>query len=409
MFKKSIFTISLLAAMFAFTSCDKKDDGGVVVDVAKNYDVTVALTVPDGVDLADVTDIKIVVVNKTSGVETSLTVSNGTATQSLSAGEYDFRASGQTEDFKLNGLASASVYENKNVSITLNIVSGAGLVFKEIYYTGVMSYYWKDGFFELYNNSDEVQYLDGLIVGIVDGGFGAPSTWVDDDNNLLSRYPMTNFTIYFPGAGSEHPVQPYTSVVVATVAINHSARELTDEDVESPVDLSHADWNIYVPAQASDIEVEGIPNTLVAYNTWGLDFMPGVNGAALILAKLPAGTAVPDFVANPDNFLKTPGSEMWDQLMIPHEYVVDGVDIVYSTEGQQYKRLLPSEDIGMAWVYGDAPGTESAYTGKSLCRKVIALTPEGKPVYKDTNNSSEDFSIGGQRPTPGVHAAQVNN
>ncbi|MDR1258441.1 MAG: DUF4876 domain-containing protein [Tannerellaceae bacterium] len=399
MFKRLLFLFALPIAALTFTSCGDNDEP----EVAKNYEVTVSLAAPDGVSLQDITDLKVVVVNKISGAETNLSVDGGTAKQTLAAGEYDFRASGTAGDFKLNGLASASVYENKSVSIELSIVSGAGLVFKEIYYTGVMSYYWKDGFFELYNNSDEVQYLDGLIVGIVDGGFGVQSPWADENGNLPSRYPLTNITIYFPGSGTQYPVQPGKSVVVATVAINHSARELTDEDVTSPVDLSHADWNIYVPTQASDIEVEGIPNTLVAHSTWGLDFMPGVNGAALILAKLPEGKTVPDFVSDPANFQKTPGSELWDQLMIPNEYVVDGVDIVYSTEGQQFKRLLPSQDVGMAWVYGDAPGTESAYTGKSLRRKVIALTSEGRYVYKDTNNSSEDFIIGGQTPTPGRH------
>lgn len=380
--------------------------------MAKNYNVTVTLIAPDDVALSDITDIKVVAVNTTSGVETTLTDLNGdglAAEATLTAGEYDFRASGATDDFKLNGLTSTSVYEDKNVSITLNIVSGDGLIFKEIYYTGVMSYYWKDGFFELYNNSDEVQYLDGLIVGIVDGGFGAPSPWADENGVLPNRYPLTNHAIYFPGTGTQHPVQPGASVVVATVAINHSARELTDEDVPSPVDLSRANWNIYIPAQESDVEVEGIPNTLVAHSLWGFDFMPGVNGAALILAKLPEGATVPNFVANPDNFQKTPGSGLWDQLMIPHEYVIDGVDIVYPIEGQQYKRLLSSEDVGMAWVYGqEGPGTSCAYSGKSLRRKVIAITSEGKVVYKDTNNSSEDFIIGGQTPTPGVHPAGID-
>jgi hypothetical protein len=408
MFKKTAFLFALSAAMLVASSCG--DDGD---DVAKNYDVTVTLIAPEDVSLSDITDIKVVAVNTTTGVETALTDLNGDGLMAeaiLTAGEYDFRASGETEDFKLNGLTRTPVYESKNINIALNIVSGSGLIFKEIYYTGVMSYYWKDGFFELYNNSDEVQYLDGLIVGIVDGGFGAPSPWAVD-GVLPDRYPMTNHTIYFPGAGTEHPVQPGEGVVVATVAINHSARELTEEDEPSPVDLSHADWNIYIPAQPSDIEVAGIPNTLVAYSTWGLDFMPGVHGASLILAKLPEGKSVPDFVADANNFQKVPGGTLWNQLMIPHEYVIDGVDIVYNlTEGDQHKRLLASEDVGMVWIYGKGgPDTDAAYSGKSICRKAISITAEGTVVYKDTNNSSEDFTIGGQTPTPGKHPSVITH
>jgi hypothetical protein len=407
MFKKTFFLLALLATTFCFTACGNGDDDDD--DVAKNYDVTVTLTAPEGVALSDITEVKVVAVNTTTGIEAELTVNAGTALATLTAGEYDFRASGTTDDFKLNGLTHTSVYENKTVDISLNIVSGSGLIFKEIYFTGVMSYYWKDGFFELYNNSDEVQYLDGLIVGIVDGGFGAPSPWADENGALPNRYPLINHTIYFPGTGTQHPVEPGKGVVVATVAINHSARELTEEDKPSPVNLSHADWNIYIPTQASDIEVAGIPNTLVAHSTWGLDFMPRVNGQALILAKLPEGTTVEAFTADPDNFQKAPGSTLWDQLMIPHGYVIDGVDIVYPKEGEQYKTLLPSEDVGMTWVYGEeGPGSEAAYAGKSIRRKVIAITAEGKVVYKDTNNSSEDFVLGGQTPTPGIHPSAID-
>lgn len=402
MFKKVFFLLSLVTA-FILASCSDDDD------VAKNYEVTVSLVAPEGISLSDVSDLKIVAVNATTGTETELTVADNGAKATLTAGEYNFRASGSTGDFKLNGLTNASVYESKEVSIDLNIVSGNGLIFKEVYYTGVMSYYWKDGFYEIYNNSDEVQYLDGVILGIVDGGFGTPSTWVDDAGNLLNRYPMINHTVYFPGTGTEHPLEPGKSVVVATVAIDHSARTLTAEDTKSPVNLSKADWNIYIPTQASDIQVNGIPNTLVAYSTWGLDFMPRTNGQALILAKLPAGTSVADFVKNADNFQKTPGTGLWNQLMIPHEYVIDGIDIVYPNEGQQYKTLLPSEDVGMTWVYGTAgPGTDAAYSGKSLRRKVIGITEEGRVVYKDTNNSSEDFILGGQTPTPGVQPTKVD-
>ncbi|MDD2436942.1 MAG: DUF4876 domain-containing protein [Massilibacteroides sp.] len=404
MYKKTFYLLSLFTLLFV-TSCSDDDD-----DVAKNYEVSIELVTPESIALDKISDLKVVAVNVTTGSETTLSLTDGTVKTELTAGEYNFRASGNTDDFKLNGLINASVYENKVVRLTLNIVSGNGLIFKEVYYTGVMAYYWKDGFYEIYNNSNEVQYLDGVILGIVDGGFGAPSPWADEDGNLPERYPMINHTVYFPGSGQEYPLEPGKSVIVATVAINHSARELTDEDTASPVDLSNADWNIYIPTQASDIQVSGIPNTLVAYSTWGLDFMPRVNGQALILAKLPEGTTVESFVANPDNYQKTPGTGLWNQLMIPHEYVIDGVDFVYPMEGQQYKTLLATEDVGMTWVYGnDGPGTEASYSGKSIRRKVAGITEDGMVIYKDTNNSSEDFILGGQTPTPGVHPTTIDD
>lgn len=164
MYKKAFYFLSLFSVLF-FASCSSDDD-----DVAKNYEVTVNLVNPEDVTVSDITDLKVVAVNVTSGLETELSMTNGTGTTVLTAGEYNFRASGSTADFQLNGLTNTSVYEDKTVSISLNIVSGNGLVFKEVYYTGVMSYYWKDGFYEIYNNSSEVQYLDGIILGIVKNG-----------------------------------------------------------------------------------------------------------------------------------------------------------------------------------------------------------------------------------------------
>lgn len=60
--------------------------------------------------------------------------------------------------------------------------------------------------------------------------------------------------------------------------------------------------------------------------------------------------------------------------MIPREYVIDGIDIVPAIESDRYKHLKSTEDVGMAWVDGSSNGSlaSSAYSGKSLRRKVIA-------------------------------------
>ena len=71
-------------------------------------------------------------------------------------------------------------------------------------------------------------------MGIVENGYGSPSSWADEEGNLPDYYPMTNHTVYFPGSGNEYPLEPGQSVVVATRAINHSARELEEGDEQSP-------------------------------------------------------------------------------------------------------------------------------------------------------------------------------
>ena len=97
-------------------------------------------------------------------------------------------------------------------------------------------------------------------------------------------------------------------------------------------------------------------------------------------------------------------------VAIPKTWVVDAIDIVMAPEANRVKVLDTKDDMGMVWVDGSEDGTFVAgqYCGKSLRRKVSALTAEGKPIYKDTNNSSEDFAMGGATPTPGVHPTTVD-
>ena len=56
----------------------------------------------------------------------------------------------------------------------------------------------------------------------------------------------------------------------------------------------------------------------------------------------------------------------------------------------------------MAWYTGADGVSNGEYSGKSLRRKVAGVTAEGKVILKDTNNSSNDFIIGGGTPTPGT-------
>lgn len=84
--------------------------------------------------------------------------------------------------------------------------------------------------------------------------------------------------------------------------------------------------------------------------SYGMDFMPSVDGQALILAKLPEGMTNVAFVADPENMMVAPGKSDKAQLMIPREYVIDGIDIVPAIESDRYKHLKSTEDVGMAWV-----------------------------------------------------------
>lgn len=407
--KRFLFLLPLVSLLFLAACSDSEDE------VAKNFTVKVLLTADDGITLSNVNDLVVTAVNLTTSKEQTATPADGTASFSLPTGKYNFSVTGVYEGHEVNGIANGvNVADDQDVPLTIKYASAnSTLIFKEVYFAGVKSYYFKDGFYEIYNNSDEVQYLDGVILGIVDEGLPgytpASSIWVDENGQLLDRYPMANYTMYFPGNGTEHPLQPGKSVVVAAYPIDHSSRELSKEDQPSPVNLSGADWELFCgPHSTLDVDVPNVPNLEYAYHTFGIEFMPSTSGQALILAKLPNGQKVADFVAEGSNFMTAPGKTQ-NYLMIPSDYVIDGIEIVRAPVNERFKNLLPKTDMGMAWVDGSNDGScaDAAYSGKSIRRKVASVE-NGITKFKDTNNSSVDFIIGGGVPTPGVIPTTVD-
>ncbi|WP_300795914.1 DUF4876 domain-containing protein [uncultured Bacteroides sp.] len=403
--KKILCLLPVMAILF-LAGCSNSDE-----EVARNFNVTVSLIAKDGITISDINDLEVTAVNLTTSKEQTATPADGKTSFSLPTGKYDFRATGVYEGQEVNGVANnVNVSADQTIELTIDYAAAnSTLIFKEVYFAGVHDYYFKDGFYEIYNNSDEVQYLDGVILGIVDEGLPANiftptnSIWVDENNQLLDRYPMTSYTMYFPGNGTDYPLQPGESVVVAAYPIDHTSRQLSENDEPSPVNLSGADWEIFCgPHSVTDVDVPNVPNLEYGYHTFGIEFMPSTSGQALILAKLPDGQKVVDFVADSNNFMTAPGKSQL-HLMIPSDYVIDGIEIVRAPVNERYKHLLPKTDMGMTWVDGSDNGSleDAAYSGKSLRRKVASVE-NGITKFKDTNNSSIDFIVGGGVPTPGI-------
>lgn len=411
---KKIFSLLLVLSVLFLAGCNNNK-----LPVAKLHKVTVEVTPPDGVQLNAITDLKITA-TPASGDPIPLTVSGGRGTVELKEGAYTFIVTGEFDGNTLNGSKSENIDSDTDLDVVLTISASGGLIFKELYFSGVKSYYFLDNFYEIYNNSDEVQYLDGLIMAPVEEGFNGmtpgPSLWMSSEyeDEVGNRYPLACAVMYFPGNGTDHPLQPGKSVVVASIAMNHSARELAEGHEKSPVDLSKADWECYYSGFSNPAVVDNpnVPNLEFAYWNSGRPayIMNTRNGQAMVLARLPKDTSMEDYLADESNYMVRPQgiASVFTFLMIPSEYVIDAVDIVMGASNTRFKKLYDKDDIGMTWISGNEPDTNGEYTGKSLRRKVKYINPDGRVIYQDTNNSSEDFVAGGRVPTPGVHPATVD-
>lgn len=400
--KLSLVLLAVLS--FSLTSCSGDEPE------AQKYTVNLTVNYPEG--YLDGTVATGVTVKATNGSTTSSAVTdeNGQVSFSLVSGVYDFSAVLETEEFAFNGsLTSTTIAADQDLTITLKATTlSGGLVIKEYYYAGSQTpedkTYFSDQFIEIYNNSDEVIYIDQLCIGLIDPLASSQiSTWVDESGNLQDKLPLGTTSWYIPGTGQEHPLQPRTSIVIAMDGIDHQTDEAGNPN--SPVNLGNADWETYFGDVngGKDADAANVPNLSLLYttSTTVVDFLYSVFGSAVVIFKLPTAPAV--FAADAANFATKPGatgtaaSTLY--LQIPREYVVDAVEAVYPDEAKRNKRLPSDLDAGSVFC-------EKSYNSKSVRRKVKQIV-DGKVIYKDTNNSTEDF-LPDQTPAPGVHPSAVD-
>ena len=264
--KKKLLAIIPLAALLVMGACKKDDD-----DVASYNTLTVTLSYPDGITQADIVAASVTATNVQTGARTQLAEeSAGTFTVKLIGGEYTISASATTSDTKrLNARRSISLYKDATLDVELNVaLLKEGFVFKEVYYNMVKVNnrpYMQDQFFEIYNNSDQVQYLDNCILARLQGTQGATGVtqWVTSENGteIMDIYALESYVVAFVGNGTEYPVNPRESVLIAATAINHNA----ETGGVSPVDLTNADYEVNISDYKSDTDNPAVPDiTIVA-------------------------------------------------------------------------------------------------------------------------------------------------
>lgn len=400
--KKLIMFISMaLIAGVVLFSCD--DDGATI------YDVTVQVNFPEmeGLDIPDYSGVEVRMTNNLTGIESAAeTNAQGVADFAVEEGNYDISASYATDDYNFSGIESNRAVEAA-VSFEVNLVAtavGGGLVFSEIYHTGSEnpegSNYSGDSFVEIYNNSDEVIYLDGLCVGQLDHITSRESRWLDN-GELYERLPITWQTWMIPGSGEDYPLEPRESVVIAQTAINH--KDDPAGNPLSPVDLSNAHFETFMDNDRGDIDNPNVPNMILVYNAVSPnvpDWIIDVRGAPMLIFRLPTGTDYESFVADPDNFMqRLDGVGSFEYLMVDPDWVVDAVEI--ARPGDVVHKGLPAElDAGYVM-------TEAGSGAGTSIRRVVEAIVDGNVVYQNTNNASQDW-ISEWIPTPFEHPTSVD-
>lgn len=398
--KRKILNLALLliAGVFALSSCDK--------DKVKSYPLDLKFTTASDVTASDVKDLVVIITGETSSDTLKLEAIRETSV-TLPQGNYNVTVNGKINGqatAQVQGTATVSLYKEEALTVNLSLFYSSPLVFKTIYCTGGAQYYVLDSFVEIVNNSDEVQYLDGLVLVACLANLKAQSVWQEA---YPTKYQCGQGSVLaFPGTGKQYPIQPGEFVIVADQAMNHKVAYGTDESkkdeyAKSP-DLSKANFEKYYGN--GDVDNEAVPNMEVVYSNnknmkmWAF----GAAGKAFFLVKLPDGMTPSQFAADENNFSTTPGSSSTMlNMIVPNEYVLDAVDVYQNgvALSEHYPFFLPKDD---------ASGIEApqSYAGKCVRRKVSKIEG-GRVYYQDSNNSSVDFKSN-QDNTPGLVPTSVD-
>lgn len=392
-FSFALMALMMLGSAVMFTSCGDDDDK------VKTYQLNVNLSLNDGLTLDNISNLKMVVTNSLEQEQT-IELADIATTMTVVGGQYNFVVSGKVKDEAAayaTGTGSASVYADSNVTIQVSKSLQGTLVWKTIYTTGAKAGYLKDSYFEIANNSDEVQYLDQVMMFYATSGQTAESSW--QAAGFLDRYPMAQGSLVcFPGNGTDYPLQPGESVLIANDAANH--KELSGSD--ACPDLSNADWEIYLSkATRNEVDYQTKDMVDVYYSSFTIaSFAQGLFNGGYVIAKCPEGMTPQQFVEDTNNFSTTPGTTSTNLiLLMPSKYIIDAVMMWDCRKTSFYGNFLPKDD---------ASGILSSPSNSGKCiRRKVSKIENGRVYYQDTNNSANDF-LNNQPLTPGVTPTSVD-
>ena len=388
---KRILSTSLLAVMTAaalLSSCKEKEEpvktfsGTITIDESAlgeapspgSYDVTLN-NVGTGQTVAYTTDgTSVAVSDIVPGIYNITAQANGT----LGGSTYNYIGTAS------NVTLDATVVDAIKVSVAATKASA--LIFKEIHYnatktlpneSGKTSTYLKDTFFEIYNNSDATVYLDGICLG---DPLGA-TTFDFSAQAANLKHPVQDYIFIgtyvwqIPGNGTQYPLAPGESCIIAASAINHAATantlDLSTAEFEA-ICQKYIDKGGQTDANAINLNLRctvketGLGNQLGNFvgTAWAL-FYPS------------------EGLRKDGEYLESNKANNYGQEVLISD-VLDAVECVKNETTD--KKLVNVLDAGKVWC---------ATTGgnQSIVRKTAGYASDGRVIYQDTNNSSVDFEV----------------
>jgi len=283
-------------------------------------------------------------------------------------------------------LSQIKIFEEDSILLETLLSEKQSLLISKVYAWGTKdnnnSRYDADGYIEVFNNSDEIQYLDSIYLALLEGD--SPMAFP------AALFPATLHArqIYqFPGTGKQYPIAPGKSVLICNSARDHTVGASTSVNLQASEFEFKGDK---YPNSDAAIAMKQIFTSYLAIKE--INFQPGANHC---LCLFKTDKNVKDF---PLDYV--PGKTGGIQFMrFDANDVFDGAEILkYRPDGlfKNYKRFQKFIDAGYISI-----SNTSGLNHESVERKIDTQrsSAAGRIYLKDTNNSQEDF-VNVADPTP---------
>jgi len=382
-----------LCACFAMMSCDDSIEGGM-----RTHLVDVEVVLPDGVEPYMVTSPLYTFTNLSSGMVQEF---RDTGRIELLAGIYD--VSLEAEVCLHDGLKSQLRASRRSMQVTADHtlvrmeaysnLPADDLIIIEVFFAGTLqssgNNYIGDDYIKLYNNTDHVIYADGLT--LFESKF-LTTQKLDFRPDLMDTDVTVDALYTIPGNGYEHPVEPGGVLLIADTGIDHRTIN------PNSFDLGHADWEWYDESSrpsVSDIDSPTVGNLEKWYcytqTVWSLH---NRGYKAYGIARIPVAKEeyLKNYYYSYDYELVTAAGSFAmsaSAYRLPNEWICDVVNCSVAAS-YQWTVTAPSLDCG--WTGCGAIADDKTRYFHSVRRKFLYVDETGRPVFLDTNDSSNDFN-----------------
>lgn len=393
---KTRFLFMFLAIMgltLTTVSCNSDDSSNGIINNIPSK-ITLAFTAEN---MSEIKGMTVEFKETNTGAVTTKEITTSPSEIELKKGSYTATANGKIklatgEEMDAAGSVTFDLtQETQNINIKLTIkIFSEDFIIEEVFFTGVLTMEGKNynsgRYFKITNNTNKVLNTAGLLV--MKSEFN-PSLKNDNTPEIREEAFAVSGVLMIPtNLGKD--VQPGDFIVIADMAMNHKTTNIP------AFDLSKADYefpNLDNPS-LGQVDNPAVPDAKVIYTTMNFNmfFLHNRGFESYAIARFPQGETVETWLANYKydyQYLNQAGNiTKKSAYKVPNTWILDGINC--AVQAKWLHNPLGSA-IDNSYTSCGTIDSDPERFGKTVRRKIIGTMENGKPMYKDTNNSDQDF------------------